>query len=131
MKTSPHFYFRKKFGKGTQWTRPPTSVAFSNSRVILPTESTENQDFQPVPLSDLQALTSSTYRQDGSTPFAPLPMFCSHCPGWVCYAEKTQPQCLPYISTVKSPQQIIGSILKHILTKFSLSTGSSSSSLEV
>ena len=35
------------------------------------------------------------------------------CIGWVCYAEKTSPQALPYIDTTKSAQQIIGSILKH------------------
>ncbi|CAM9859133.1 unnamed protein product [Ectocarpus fasciculatus] len=45
-----------------------------------------------------------------------LPMLCSHCPGWVCYAEKTSPQALPYIDTTKSAQQIIGSIIKHTMT---------------
>ena len=33
--------------------------------------------------------------------------------GWICYAEKTHGSyILPYISTVKSPQQIMGSIVK-------------------
>lgn len=30
----------------------------------------------------------------------------SACPGWVCYAEKTAPEALPCMSTVKSPQQV-------------------------
>lgn len=30
----------------------------------------------------------------------------SECPGWVCYAEKTVPEALPSMSTVKSPQQV-------------------------
>lgn len=30
----------------------------------------------------------------------------SACPGWVCYAEKTAPESLPCMSTVKSPQQV-------------------------
>lgn len=30
----------------------------------------------------------------------------SACPGWVCYAEKTAPEALPFISTVKSEQQV-------------------------
>lgn len=30
----------------------------------------------------------------------------SACPGWVCYAEKTAPEALPFMSTVKSPQQV-------------------------
>jgi iron only hydrogenase large subunit-like protein len=35
-----------------------------------------------------------------------LPMICSSCPGWICYAEKTQPDLIPLISTTKSPQQV-------------------------
>jgi Iron only hydrogenase large subunit, C-terminal domain len=34
--------------------------------------------------------------------------------GWICYAEKTLGSfILPYISSVKSPQQAIGSAIKH------------------
>lgn len=33
--------------------------------------------------------------------------------GWICYAEKTHGHyILPYISTTKSPQQIMGSLVK-------------------
>ncbi|KAL5217001.1 hypothetical protein ABZP36_017685 [Zizania latifolia] len=43
-----------------------------------------------------------------------LPMLSSACPGWICYAEKTLGSyILPYISSVKSPQQAIGSAIKH------------------
>eukprot|EP00041_Stephanoeca_diplocostata_P005512 m.63117 g.63117 ORF g.63117 m.63117 type:complete len:540 (-) comp15830_c1_seq3:143-1762(-) len=42
-----------------------------------------------------------------------LPMLASQCPGWVCYAEKTHGDfVLPYISTTKSPQQIMGALAK-------------------
>lgn len=41
-----------------------------------------------------------------------LPILASSCPGWICYAEKTQGKVLPYISKVKSPQQIMGSLVK-------------------
>jgi len=35
------------------------------------------------------------------------------CVGWICYAEKTHgDDVLPYISAVKSPQQVMGTILK-------------------
>lgn len=38
--------------------------------------------------------------------------------GWICYAEKTLGSyVLPYISSVKSPQQSIGAIIKHHLCK--------------
>lgn len=40
------------------------------------------------------------------------PVLSSVCPGWVLYAEKTHPYVLPYMSSVKSPQQITGCILK-------------------
>ncbi|XP_035544730.1 protein NAR1-like isoform X1 [Juglans regia] len=43
-----------------------------------------------------------------------LPMISSACPGWICYAEKQLGSyILPYVSSVKSPQQTIGSIVKH------------------
>lgn len=47
-----------------------------------------------------------------------LPMLTSACPGWVCYAEKTHGSyILPYISTTKSPQQIMGSLVKDYFAK--------------
>ncbi|XP_058734494.1 protein NAR1-like [Vicia villosa] len=45
-----------------------------------------------------------------------LPMVASACPGLICYAEKTHGSVLlPYISSVKSPQQTIGTIIKRYL----------------
>lgn len=42
-----------------------------------------------------------------------LPMLTSACPGWICYAEKTHGDyILPYISTTRSPQQMMGSLVK-------------------
>ncbi|NXE13459.1 NARFL factor, partial [Lophotis ruficrista] len=42
-----------------------------------------------------------------------LPMLASACPGWICYAEKTHGSFIvPYISTAKSPQQVMGSLVK-------------------
>ncbi|XWS19288.1 hypothetical protein CRYUN_Cryun31cG0002900 [Craigia yunnanensis] len=43
-----------------------------------------------------------------------LPMLSSSCPGWICYAEKQLGSyILPYISSVKSPQQSMGATIKH------------------
>lgn len=43
-----------------------------------------------------------------------IPMISSACPGWICYAEKTLGSyILPYVSSVKSPQQTIGAAIKH------------------
>ena len=44
-----------------------------------------------------------------------LPILTSECPGWICYAEKRHPESLPYISTVKSAQEIMGTFLKFAL----------------
>jgi len=46
----------------------------------------------------------------------PGPILTSSCPGWVCYAEKTHGSwILPYISKVKSAQQMMGSLVKDYL----------------
>ncbi|KAJ9523910.1 hypothetical protein QJQ45_022344, partial [Haematococcus lacustris] len=46
----------------------------------------------------------------------PLPMLASACPGWVCYAEKTQSESLlPFIASTKSPQAVMGSLVKRVL----------------
>ncbi|XP_015284776.1 PREDICTED: cytosolic Fe-S cluster assembly factor NARFL [Gekko japonicus] len=42
-----------------------------------------------------------------------LPMLAAACPGWICYAEKTHGSFIvPYVSTAKSPQQVMGSLVK-------------------
>lgn len=62
----------------------------------------------------------SRYRQseahdDGKSKVS-LPMLSSACPGWICYAEKQLGSyILPYISSVKSPQQTIGATIKNHL----------------
>jgi iron only hydrogenase large subunit-like protein len=45
-----------------------------------------------------------------------LPLLCSSCPGWICYAEKKQSLLLDLISSIKSPQQIMGSLVKHVIS---------------
>eukprot|EP00471_Norrisiella_sphaerica_P003306 CAMPEP_0184489920 /NCGR_PEP_ID=MMETSP0113_2-20130426/16656_1 /TAXON_ID=91329 /ORGANISM="Norrisiella sphaerica, Strain BC52" /LENGTH=504 /DNA_ID=CAMNT_0026873581 /DNA_START=30 /DNA_END=1544 /DNA_ORIENTATION=- len=47
-----------------------------------------------------------------------LPILCSECPGWICYAEKTQgAKVLKYLSNVQSPQQVMGTLIKTLLAK--------------
>jgi iron only hydrogenase large subunit-like protein len=46
------------------------------------------------------------------------PLITSACPGWICYAEKTHGSwILPFLSRVKSAQQIMGSLVKDHLAK--------------
>jgi iron only hydrogenase large subunit-like protein len=48
-------------------------------------------------------------------PAAPLPVLSSACPGWVCYAEKSAPEALPYASSCRSPQQSTGALVRALL----------------
>jgi iron only hydrogenase large subunit-like protein len=52
-----------------------------------------------------------TAKQQNSTSL-PLPVISASCPGWVCYAEKTHHALLPYLSTIRSPQQLMGTLIK-------------------
>jgi len=42
----------------------------------------------------------------------PLPMFTSCCPAWIRYVEFYRPDLIPHITTVKSPQNMLGSLIK-------------------
>ncbi|KAG6900753.1 hypothetical protein C0993_002177 [Termitomyces sp. T159_Od127] len=42
-----------------------------------------------------------------------LPLLASACPGWICYAEKAHSEMLPFISRTKSPQQVMGTLVKN------------------
>jgi NADH-quinone oxidoreductase subunit G len=46
-----------------------------------------------------------------------LPLMTSCCPAWIKYAEQYYPEYLENISSCKSPQQILGSVIKEILPK--------------
>jgi iron-only hydrogenase group A len=43
------------------------------------------------------------------------PLYISACPAWVKYAEQFIPSILPQLSTVKSPQQIAGALIKTLV----------------
>ncbi|KAF6145044.1 hypothetical protein GIB67_013395 [Kingdonia uniflora] len=63
---------------------------------------------------DLSLVESCEEFLDRFSDHRSLPMIASSCPGWVIYAEKTLGSyILPYISSVKSPQQAIGAAIKH------------------
>jgi iron-only hydrogenase group A len=42
-----------------------------------------------------------------------LPMFSSCCPAWVKFAEQARPGFLNFLSTCKSPQQMMGALITH------------------
>lgn len=45
------------------------------------------------------------------------PVLSSICPGWTCYVEKSHPEMLPFLSHVRSPQQITGHLVKELVAK--------------
>jgi len=46
-----------------------------------------------------------------------LPLFTSCCPGWVKYAEQLHPELLPQLSTCMSPQGMVGSLAKKLVSQ--------------
>jgi NADP-reducing hydrogenase subunit HndD len=45
------------------------------------------------------------------------PLFISVCPAWVKYAEQVMPESIPALSTIKSPQQITGALIKTLVAR--------------
>lgn len=41
-----------------------------------------------------------------------MPMFTSCCPAWIKYAEEFAPEFIPNLSSCKSPQQMLGAVIK-------------------
>lgn len=97
LESRAEFLHRFRNQQKTVWAPPPSSVAVS---------STKTEFVEPI--------TSATPLQD---PLKAMPMLASSCPGWICYAEKTQPNAIPFIDTTKSPQQIAGSLIKHMVSR--------------
>ena len=46
-----------------------------------------------------------------------LPMFTSCSPGWIKFVEQFYPEYMENLSTCKSPQQMMGALIKHIVAK--------------
>ena len=88
------------------WVAPPASRAISSTRTELV------RDFDAEGPQGVAAAAAFAALAD--TP-PPLPLLCSACPGWVCYAEKTAPEAIPFMSAIKSPQQILGALVKCFL----------------
>lgn len=49
-----------------------------------------------------------------SGPAPPLPMFTSCCPAWVNLVETDYPELIPHLSSCKSPQQMMGAVVKEV-----------------
>jgi iron-only hydrogenase group A len=47
-----------------------------------------------------------------------LPQFTSCCPAWVNFVERRYPELIPYLSSCKSPQQMMGATVKNHFAEF-------------
>ncbi|GME77247.1 unnamed protein product [[Candida] boidinii] len=59
-------------------------------------------------------IIQSKFQSNDNTLQQKNPVLSSICPGWVLYCEKTHPQLVKNLNTVKSPQQITGLLLKKL-----------------
>ncbi len=60
----------------------------------------------------LKRFTASASRLVDATKLGELPLITSCCPAWVDYMEKYFPDMIPNFSTAKSPQQMMGAMIK-------------------
>lgn len=81
--------------KGGHWKRPRETISKSAQKGVF---ADSGKDF--------------AYEKQMGFENQHLPLLTSSCPGWVCYAEKNCAEALPYMSTSKSPQHILGRLLK-------------------
>lgn len=85
-----------KFGNGFQWV-VDTNIAREACLVIGAEE----------------VVASLSTNAENRSPTRPI--LTSSCPGWICYAEKTHPYVLPHLSRLKSPQAMMGTLIKSSL----------------
>eukprot|EP00762_Andalucia_godoyi_P001654 ANDGO_07062.mRNA.1 putative cytosolic Fe-S cluster assembly factor AAEL012261 len=99
------------FHSDIETTQRKLNDLFARLGAVMVTDTTFSRDLA---LMEAALEFVDRFRVSGSTEM-PLPMLASSCPGWICFAEKTHSDfLLPYISTTKSPQQIMGSLVKEV-----------------
>jgi len=59
-----------------------------------------------------EAGRTATVGNGGAAGEGPLPLITTCCPAWVDYLEKYWPEMIPNFSTAKSPQQMMGAMIK-------------------
>lgn len=62
--------------------------------------------------SDIYVMEQAAELEDRLDKEENLPLLSSSCPAWIKDVEQSYPDLLPYLSTVKSPEQITGAVIK-------------------
>jgi NADH-quinone oxidoreductase subunit G/NADP-reducing hydrogenase subunit HndD len=65
--------------------------------------------------ADLTIMEEASELAERLTSGGPLPMMTSCSPGWIKFVEQFYPDCIPNLSTCKSPQQMLGAVVKTFL----------------
>ena len=65
--------------------------------------------------ADLTIMEEGTELLQRITNNGVLPQFTSCCPGWIKFIEQYYPELLPNLSSCKSPQQMMGAIMREVL----------------
>ncbi|WP_148138003.1 NAD(P)-binding protein [Candidatus Formimonas warabiya] len=63
--------------------------------------------------ADLTVVEETTEFLDRIREKGAIPQFTSCCPGWVNFVEKRYPELIPYLSSCKSPQAMMGATVKN------------------
>ncbi|CAG8555614.1 10980_t:CDS:2 [Cetraspora pellucida] len=110
----------RKFNENRETSSFPENVSINNrvKRENTSKDTTQQKSTSSKDVTQQKSTSSKDATQHKSSCDICLPVLASSCPGWICYAEKTHEFILPYISKAKSPQQIMGSIVKdHLASK--------------
>lgn len=97
-----------RFGNAFTWILDTN--AMREVCLVLGAQELLNMEFQQ---EDGEILTSD----DTGSMHPKKPVLSSACPGWICYVEKTHPYILPYLSRLKSPQALTGTLVKTTISK--------------
>ncbi|MCD4708891.1 MAG: [FeFe] hydrogenase, group A [Candidatus Sabulitectum sp.] len=67
--------------------------------------------------ADLTAIEEANELVERITSGGPLPLFTSCSPGWIKFMEEFYPDLVDNVSSCKSPQQMLGAVIKRVWTK--------------
>jgi NADP-reducing hydrogenase subunit HndD len=110
-------------------TAPAIHVAFSEGYGLEPGTLTDNQivgAFKKIGFDyvfDTNFAADFTIVEEGSELIdrlnkgGPFPMFTSCCPAWINLVEKVYPELIPHLSSCKSPQGMMGTLVKKYFSK--------------
>ncbi|OGI25839.1 MAG: hypothetical protein A3J76_04840, partial [Candidatus Moranbacteria bacterium RBG_13_45_13] len=102
---SLRFTFAEEFGQ-------PAGTAWEEKLVAVLKEIGCDKVFDTALGADLTIVEEATELVARVRDRSNLPLFTSCCPSWVIFLEKYFPEFIPNLSSCKSPQQILGALVK-------------------